>query len=415
MEFFYVTEDLDFKLKLGDSVYERKFKKPIDKPSLSSIYVSTGACLLNFRQLDKDHSNSYVRLGDQVNRDQIFSLKKFPKIINEYYYSKSINEFNFSHDHHITNGLPNYNFKIEKHSKVLIINGMGTGIGDGIVGIRALQLFEEKHHVDITLASVSIVADQFHKDLYASNNFKQIFLPVTLGELCEYDYVVDFSALAIQSGFNELNFLDFYLKSLNIDPSKIPNFKKANHLTTVMPLDPNIKTIIDDLKDRGKKIVGFKPTASTPIRSLDDNRIADHLIELLKHDPKIHVLMFDVPHDFANRNKLGPAFQKRFHNVNRLEYNQLVNVIKELDYMITVDTCFYHITNAFNVPTLALFTTIDPALRVGYYDNVKAVNICPNTKLKGKHMSHLQSDYKYHLEQIKLFKLKPHFNLIKGL
>lgn len=418
MEFFYVKEDFHLDVNLVDgSIKKIQFIKPKDKPTFESIYVSTGACLAFIRG-QAGLTDKVVRLANDANRKQIFDHPTFPKIVNDPYYSKDIQEYDFNHDKRIQNDDINWKpYTPKPDEKIYIINGMGTGLGDGCVGIRALQIFEEKHKVKPILGTVFVVADRDHVQMYESNGFTQQFTPITLKELMEYDSVCDFSALAIQSGFNQLNFIDYYLKSLGIDPDSIPANDKKNQLPLLQTLEPGIQKIMDDLKTKKKKIVGLKLDASTPIRSLSRDQYARAIKDILLDNPKNHVFFFDNAPGTPTNNPgiLSPDDMKKITVIAGQDYYQLLHILSRLDSLITIDSCFYHFANAFDIPTLVLFTIIPPDIRLTYYNNCKGILISPEHKLLGKHLSLNDLDYKYHYEHIKNFRLKKHLHLLNSI
>lgn len=415
MEFWYAKEDLVLAHGLMDGkIYEKSIIGINETPSLKTIYVSTGACFRHFEMSHLHHKGKLERIGNAKNRDDIFNLPNFPKVINHPYYDCSINEFEYGHERHIPNNNHDWKpYKPKPNEKIFIINGMGTGLGDGMAGIRALQIFEEEHGIKPILGTVSMVADRDHCYMYESNGYTQRFIPITLEELCEYDSVIDLSALSIQEDFNHLNFIDFYLKCLGIDPDTISDDRKQNNLHNDKPFEPNLKEVVDNLKARGRHLIGLKLSASTPIRSLNREKTVDYIIEILKDNPKNHILLFDNDKNIPRSDELGEAYKKRYHVVSHTDYYQLLWMIKTLDELITVDTCFYHISNSYDIPTLVLFTTIEPELRLRYYPNCVGIDLCPGSKLKGKHMSIDDNDYKYHYDLIKNFKLKKHLTTLR--
>ena len=78
----------------------------------------------------------------------------------------------------------------------------------------------------------------------------------------------------------------------------------------------------------------------------------------------------------------------RFLDVSQMSLclDDFAGIISQVDGIITVDTCTYHLADAFNIPTVVLFSTIDPDLRSKYYPKVKAIMYeSKDGKLFGKH------------------------------
>ena len=51
-----------------------------------------------------------------------------------------------------------------------------------------------------------------------------------------------------------------------------------------------------------------------------------------------------------------------------------------MDKVITVDTATYHISDAFFIPTVVLFSTIKPKNRIKYYSQTKAIEVVDKTE-----------------------------------
>lgn len=74
-------------------------------------------------------------------------------------------------------------------------------------------------------------------------------------------------------------------------------------------------------------------------------------------------------------------------------FDHFASIISRVDGIVTVDTVTYHLADAFDIPTVALFTTIDPNLRVRYYPCVVPIML-ENTKgwLYGRHKQSLNNE-----------------------
>ena len=66
----------------------------------------------------------------------------------------------------------------------------------------------------------------------------------------------------------------------------------------------------------------------------------------------------------------------------------LCHIVARANRVVTVDTSVCHIAAAFGVPTVALFTTIAPGLRVKYYPSVAGILLdgAERTGYLGAHM-----------------------------
>lgn len=99
------------------------------------------------------------------------------------------------------------------------------------------------------------------------------------------------------------------------------------------------------------------------------------LIEyILKQDKNnIVVIIGDGWEDGQGYIKFNRKDKRVMDLQGKTNIRQCINIIKDLDYLISVDTGLMHIGLTLNIPTVCIFSIIDPKLRIEYYTGEKAI------------------------------------------
>lgn len=275
--------------------------------------------------------------------------------------------------------------------KVAIINGFGFGIGDTIVGLTALREAKRVFHkhgisevkFDIYLRNKASAG--LRSIIKKDKDIRHIFpLPITLPLLLSYDAFWDFSGLIERPGFDELPMVDFYLQTMGISPDSVLPERKVNKINNKIKTNSRLARLLSGIDG---KILLFHPKSSTPLRDMPDRHINRFLKELLTETS--YTVITTVPIRFHH---------KRFLDLSKYSktFDIFLSIISRADRIITVDTCVYHISNACNIPTVVLFTTIPPELRIKYYPQVKGMLLsgAENTSLFKEHKETGETDSK---------------------
>ena len=68
------------------------------------------------------------------------------------------------------------------------------------------------------------------------------------------------------------------------------------------------------------------------------------------------------------------------------EFDDFAAITKASDGIITVDTVTAHLSDCFDVPTIVMFTTIEPKYRISYYPYAKGIMMeKKGGKIYGRH------------------------------
>jgi len=418
LELFHVTEDITFSIPFDTNTVSVSVQKPRDKLDVKSIYVSTGACIEIFKSqiqatpqenLPKDFK---FKILDKATKNKIFGIKNFPRFLSNFDSSVFESEYAYTDPTNFKT-IPTTPFipleeKIKDINKdeikVFIINGMGTGLGDGIVGLTALNIFykrlEKKYkRITIDIGQPSIIGDSSHKDLYSQesiiNNLS--YLPITVEKLLEYDLVMDNSAMIIRDNFPKNTMLDFFLENLSIDKNSVPLKEKQNWLqlssnalaALEMPFRLARQNSYLDYRNKNKLIL-LHTSASSPIRSIPRDKIKHIIKNIIDTDKDYIVITWENLDDVIKEinDLLGPK-KHRHINFNFLNssFDRYVAAISKIDALVTIDTSSYHIANSFNKPSIVLFSTINPELRISNYPLCKAIEVKADNTLDGIHVS----------------------------
>jgi ADP-heptose:LPS heptosyltransferase len=137
---------------------------------------------------------------------------------------------------------------------------------------------------------------------------------------------------------------------------------RANLELTDIEKEPRIylhKTEKSDLKKKkGKVYVGVQVDASHSYRKYD--RGLDLIKELLKNSNYVPVILGDKKY-IENPGRGCLDYQ------GKTSIREAMNIIRDLDYMIAVDSGLMHVALSFHVPTVCIFSIISPHLRLKYF------------------------------------------------
>lgn len=253
---------------------------------------------------------------------------------------------------------------------VAILNGMGTGIGDTLAGLTALAItrkFLERKFKKVNMdALIGPQCFESVAPVYAQSPVVDTVrpLPITLADLWQYDAFFDTGSLMHREDADRLPYVDFFLKQFGIDYWKIEPARKRNNIYLNKEIVDELDSDIGILKNDGRKLLLFHPTASGDLRSIPEKRIAETMEEIIANSDYRIITVVPIPFQHERVTSLTEKSKS---------FQHLCAIVSRMDAIVTVDTSIYHIADAFNVPALVLFTTIDPGLRVKYYPTVKGM------------------------------------------
>lgn len=414
MDFFYTTKVIPIDVNKGTNEEHKLRIEPITEQQAKTgsipnnlLHVATLGCIANIQQtLHNMKYDAPISILNTIVKNSICQMPNFP-----------INLSNF--DLSLYHEVPDLSYRIPNTAfiplkdriqplldkgltkvKVMILNGIGTGIGDSVIGVTALRLF----HIELSKYFKEVVIDLYQTPfnrnatkakLYAQEKFinSNNILPVSLNQLLEYDCVSDFSAMVIRENFDTYSMIDFFLENLAIDPKTIPDEHKRNFIKL------NDKTVAQNklkfiaLENNNCPNLMIHGAASVAIRSMSKDTLTN-FVKYFLENTNYNIVLTSLP------NKITVKHLNKIFNTNRIvdftsvsnDLDEFVYTISKMDYIVTVDTCVYHIADAFSINTVALFVSIDPNIRTNYYPSVTPIVVAKNHKLWGLHGSSNEND-----------------------
>ena len=384
MIFFRVTQNINIKTTDGTMVNYFKFKEPSNLEN-ETLYISTYDDFKDLREIfsrvDKDKYFAKV-----FNEEKIRALENFPIELG----ITNIDEYNSRENSAITyqdikkvdiyKQLKN----IQKDEiTVAIIGGVGLSISQTISSCTALRILHKKLKqiyknikFDIYLNASNNSYYTREKQIYQTQEYINNILPlsVTVKKLCEYDYFIDNSLSINFLGLDFLNYVDAWLFKFGIDYEKIIDDEKYNQINlSNYKASDNLKNKLIDLKSKGKLLL-FHPYSANINKSIPQTIAVDILKELLlKADD--YMIISTLLIDSKIKDDRFVDLTKESKNLNDFMY-----IISSMDKIITADTSTYHISDAFMIPTITIFTDSDYLKKIKYYKYIKPILIKDKSK-----------------------------------
>ena len=275
---------------------------------------------------------------------------------------------------------------------IAIINGMGNGIGDSIVGLRALDIFYNRVQVNCPNVSIDVFRriNPELRPLYQRNKsiHKVWDLPYSLAELLRHDYLMSLEAFTLSSEFNAMPMIDYFLAKLGLDPQTVADHEKRgkspNLEYCINHPDKSLEKLLQRYKEKGSRLLLIHPFASDILRSMPHEYIAG-LIDYLICNTDF-TLVSAVDTGYRNDRLLDLSRQSK-------NLDDFVYIIARMDAVITVDTSAYHIADCFDVPTVVLFNSINPQYRLSYYPHVRGIWLGEDSEaLRMRHKGFTEQD-----------------------
>lgn len=384
MIFFRVTQNINIKTTDGTMVNYFKFKEPSNLEN-ETLYISTYDDFKDLREIfsrvDKDKYFAKV-----FNEEKIRALGNFPIELG----ITNIDEYNSRENSTITyqdikkvdiyKQLKN----IQKDEiTVAIIGGVGLSISQTISSCTALRILYKKLKqiyknikFDIYLNASNNSYYTREKQIYQTQEYINNILPlsVTVKKLCEYDYFIDNSLSINFLGLDFLNYVDAWLFKFGIDYKKIVDDEKYNQINlSNYQASDSLKNKLIDLKSKGKLLL-FHPYSANINKSIPQTIAVDILKELLlKADD--YMVISTLLIDSKIKDDRFFDLTKESKNLNDFMY-----IISSMDKIITADTSTYHISDAFMIPTITIFTDSDYLKKIKYYKYIKPILIKDKSK-----------------------------------
>jgi hypothetical protein len=250
--------------------------------------------------------------------------------------------------------------------RIAIINGFGTGIGDHIVGLTAWRVARERMLQAGCLEVSAEIWSRTHgvhrarvSCTYEPSITGIRALPVTCRDFMALDAFWDLSGLLDRPSFWRMPTIDFYLETLGVDPASVAARDKRNKIRIPEQIQREVDMALDQI---GGAFILLHPTSSTPLRDMPVPIIQRVFDELARCSEARIASLHELPVAHKQYVNLSGLFKTHQH---------FCAVIKRAAGLLTIDTSTYHIADAFDVPSLVIFTTVPPERWVPYYPSVE--------------------------------------------
>lgn len=385
MIFFRVTQNINIKTTDGTMVNYFRFKDPSNLEN-ETLYISTYDDFKDLREIfskvDKD--KYFAKVFDEK---RLRKLENFPielGLSNEAEYIKRENSKEIFYQEIKKANIHKQLKNIKKDEvSIAIIGGVGRSISETISSCTALRILYKKLKeiyknikFDIYLNASNNSFYTREKQIYQTQEYiSNIFpLSLTVKKLCEYDYFID-NSLSIDSlGLDFLNYVDAWLFRFAIDYKKIPDNEKYNQLNfSNYKVQDSLKNKITEAKRKGKLLL-FHPYSANINKSIPQTIAIDILKELLLK-AEDYMIVSTLLIDAKIKDDRFIDLSKESKNLNDFIY-----IISFMDKIITADTSTYHISDAFMIPTVVLFTDKNYLEKIKYFKYIKPIFIEDKSK-----------------------------------
>ncbi|WGY68547.1 ADP-heptose--LPS heptosyltransferase [Burkholderia cepacia] len=260
---------------------------------------------------------------------------------------------------------------------VHVINGMGVTLGDSVIGLTAVAaLRAARPGLRFTLYRPAR-APRYVEALYALAAdvvAPSRALPCPVEALPADAPCIDVGNHLYWPAFAQLPMIDFFLDALGVDPAAVPAVAKRNRWLARLPL-PVLPAAWQ------RPYVLFCPNATTAVRSVPP-ALRTAFVERLVQRYGLPVAGF------------GPVAHPDYVDVSgdATDTARFIAWVRGASLLFAPDTAALHLADGFDVPTLACFTTIGPALRVRDYPHCVPVELELPAELHGLHRSERPDD-----------------------
>lgn len=240
--------------------------------------------------------------------------------------------------------------------RVNFINGMGVTLGDSIVGLSVCHYLKQRYRglaINIVRPAVLSPAVEAVYDAAVAVGIVDSLtqMPWPLERCQDFDINIDMGNQLFRADFQRFEMHDYFFLHAGIAPDDVPAEYKSNRWLALNTVD-----------NTTAPYVLFCPGASTPLRAIPARWHAQIIHELQRR--------YALP-----VKGFSPQAMPDYEDISRQTVTSaaFINAIRHARFVYTADSSALHIAAAFNVPTRAIFTSIDPALRTLYYPRTESV------------------------------------------
>ncbi len=97
------------------------------------------------------------------------------------------------------------------------------------------------------------------------------------------------------------------------------------------------------------------------------------VVDILNREYKTEAIITGMKEDFENNQKIVDLAKTKLHNLAGTSIKEFFIIIKNAEFVISIDTSAMHVAAGFNVPVVALFGAGTPKIWHPYSDNYRVV------------------------------------------
>jgi len=241
---------------------------------------------------------------------------------------------------------------VHRHSKqpycptFVLINGIGTGLGDNYVGLGILQRLQKLLAPMQAQFCMMQELEERIAPVYQherSVSMRACFMP--MDDFLQYDFFIDYSSVNDMPSFDDTAAAHFNSHALSVN-KLLPDTDLQAKLTIDRNQTQHFQNLIKKALPTRRPTVLLHPLASTSLRVLPTTKAA----ELVK---ALGAAGYNVVSAFAH-NKPPTHFVSMAEYCNTID--DLTHIIDAVDAVISVGTVVYHLASALGKPTLLLPT-----------------------------------------------------------
>ncbi len=302
--------------------------------------------------------------------------------------------------------------KIKEHKrdtiKILIVNGFGNGYGDMLVGSVALEnlykfLKKKYQNVFIDFLVWGEYLGRYYEVFKLNPFVNKIYPVINLEKYLEYNFYIDNQGFINDKDFEEITFIDFFLKRVGLNP-------EDKWIDKNLKLYPNPKAVEEIKKVKQNLDLSDKPTIlinffATPLRHFPEFKWKE-IIDLFKNDYNI-ILISYMSYQERLQKFISSLNYSNIYNLSEYSskgFDYLIAITKEIpDVVLTPDTSLTHVCGGLNKPCVAIYFSIPPEIRTTYYKSVvpyspeflKNSKFWKKSKLKKEEMKNIEQDKEF--------------------
>ncbi len=301
-------------------------------------------------------SRNYAGLLKQSLGEQAAQLNQLPDhdaqhLVDLPSYPKSFRNLGFGSVSELHNEVSQHS-KNPKQPKFVLINGIGTGLGDNYIGLGVLQrLTKLLAPMQPEFFLMQELEERISPIYLHENSIKLSTCFMPLNEFLGFDFYIDFAHIQNMPSFDEVAAAQFNSHAFSIN-QLLPKSNIQPNIVTSKEKTAAIKQRISSALAKDKKTVLLHPLASSLLRKMPSHKAAEIVNALVAQN-------YNIVSAFEHNNP-PPGFLSLAEQSKTVD--DLVHIINAVDAVISVGTVTYHIASALGKPTL-LLPTVLPDIR----------------------------------------------------